>query len=201
MTGDVGAGRRRHERDLGHDHRKRRRAGCRHGVGSRWRPRFCRWWWRMVGASSSGTRTSRVPSGLRVGIGCKPKPVGLEAGCERWLARSPVENEPLILGAIGARLFVDSLDMAAGNGPRSTQYVVRRLAPMRRFDPKALYAALDAERQSRGVSWKQVAADTGVSGSTISRTQRGGRMEVDGVLALVGWLGVPVESFTRETPF
>jgi transcriptional regulator with XRE-family HTH domain len=72
---------------------------------------------------------------------------------------------------------------------------------MRRFDPKALYSALDAERLSRGVSWKQVAAETGVSGSTISRTQRGGRMEVDGVLALVGWLGVPVESFTRETPF
>ena len=72
---------------------------------------------------------------------------------------------------------------------------------MRRFDPTALYAALDAERKFRGVSWKQIAAETGVSDSTISRTKRGGRMEVDGVLALVGWLGVPVESFTRETPF
>ncbi len=72
---------------------------------------------------------------------------------------------------------------------------------MLRFDPKALYAALDSERQSRGVSWKQVAADTGVSASTIARTRQGGRMEVDGVLALVGWLGVPVERFTRETQF
>jgi len=71
---------------------------------------------------------------------------------------------------------------------------------MRRFDPKALYAALDAERRSRGATWKEVARETGVSASTISRTRHGGRMEVDGVLALVGWLGVPVETFTRETP-
>ncbi len=70
---------------------------------------------------------------------------------------------------------------------------------MRRFDPKALYPALEAERERRGVTWKQVAAETGVSVSTITGTQKGGRMEVDGVLALVGWLGVPVETFTRET--
>ena len=72
---------------------------------------------------------------------------------------------------------------------------------MRRFDPKALYAALDEERRSRGVTWKEVAAETGVSASTISRTRHGGRIEVDGVLALVGWLGVPVETFTRQTPY
>ncbi len=72
---------------------------------------------------------------------------------------------------------------------------------MRRFNPKALYAALDVERRSRGVTWKEIAKETGVSISTISRTQHGGRMEVDGVLALVGWLGVPVETFTHETRF
>ena len=72
---------------------------------------------------------------------------------------------------------------------------------MRRFDPQALYAALDAERATRGVTWKQIALETGVSSSTITRTKQGGRMEVDGVLALVGWLGVPVETFTRETPY
>ena len=72
---------------------------------------------------------------------------------------------------------------------------------MRRFDPQALYAALEAERSARGVTWKQIARETGVSVSTITRTRHGGRMEVDGVLALVGWLGVPVEAFTRETSF
>lgn len=78
---------------------------------------------------------------------------------------------------------------------------VGRRSDMIRFDPKALYVALDAKRQAREISWKQVAAETGVSASTITRTRSGGRMEVDGVLALVGWLGASVEKFTRETPY
>ena len=68
-----------------------------------------------------------------------------------------------------------------------------------RFDSKALYDALDARRISRDLSWKQVAAETGVSGSTLMRTRLGGRMEVDGVLAMVTWLGVTVETFARDT--
>lgn len=69
---------------------------------------------------------------------------------------------------------------------------------MIRFDPKALYAALDEKRRSREMSWPQVAAEIGVSASTITRTRDGGRMEVDGMLAMVSWLGVPVETFTRS---
>jgi transcriptional regulator with XRE-family HTH domain len=67
-----------------------------------------------------------------------------------------------------------------------------------RFDAKALYEALDGKRQERGLSWPQVAAEVGVSASTLTRTRLGGRMEVDGMLAMVRWLGVPVETFTRE---
>jgi transcriptional regulator with XRE-family HTH domain len=70
---------------------------------------------------------------------------------------------------------------------------------MVRFDPKALYAALDAKRQVRGLTWTQVAAETGVSAATITRTKSGGRLEVDGMLAMVRWLGVPVETFVRES--
>ncbi len=70
---------------------------------------------------------------------------------------------------------------------------------MRRFDAKALYAALDRQRLARGLSWQQVGAETGVSPATITRTRTGGRLEVDGMLAMVGWLGVPVETFVRET--
>jgi transcriptional regulator with XRE-family HTH domain len=71
--------------------------------------------------------------------------------------------------------------------------------PMVRFDPKALHAALDAKRQVRGLTWTQVAAETGVSAATITRTKSGGRLEVDGMLAMVRWLGVPVETFVRES--
>jgi len=70
---------------------------------------------------------------------------------------------------------------------------------VRRFDAAALYEALDAERSSRQVTWKQVATETGVSVSTIKRTQQGGRMEVDGMLNLVWWLQRPVEDFIVES--
>lgn len=69
-----------------------------------------------------------------------------------------------------------------------------------RFDAAALYEALDAQRRSRGMSWQQVAREIGVSASTLTRTKQGGRMEVDGMLAMVGWLGRTAESFTRAVP-
>ena len=69
---------------------------------------------------------------------------------------------------------------------------------MRRFDSKALYAALDAQREARDLSWQQVAQEARVSVSTIARTRKGGRMEVDGMLAMVNWLGVAVETFVYD---
>lgn len=70
---------------------------------------------------------------------------------------------------------------------------------MVRFDPQALFAALDRQRTARGLTWTQVAAETGVSAATMTRTKSGGRLEVDGMLAMVRWLGVPVETFVRES--
>src|SRR5215813_3823810 len=69
---------------------------------------------------------------------------------------------------------------------------------MRRFDSKALYEMLDEKRQERALSWDRVAQEIGVSKSTILRTKIGGRMEVDGMLAMVAWLGMPVERFVRD---
>jgi len=70
---------------------------------------------------------------------------------------------------------------------------------MLRFDAQALYRALDSQRSARGMTWSQVATEIGVSVATITRTRTGGRMEVDGMLAMVRWLGVPVETFVRDT--
>lgn len=69
---------------------------------------------------------------------------------------------------------------------------------MIRFDTQALYDALDAQRTARGLTWTDVARETGVSTSTLTGTRRGGRLEVDGVLAMVRWLGREVESFAHE---
>ncbi len=71
---------------------------------------------------------------------------------------------------------------------------------MRRFDTRALYQALDQERQQRGWSWQQLGRTIGVSPATLTRMRAGGRLEVDGMLAMVGWLGVPVEQFVRDRP-
>jgi transcriptional regulator with XRE-family HTH domain len=69
---------------------------------------------------------------------------------------------------------------------------------MIRFDTMALYRALDEQRRVRGLTWDQLAAEVGVSSATVRRTQFGGRMEVDGMLAMVYWLAVPVETFVRD---
>jgi transcriptional regulator with XRE-family HTH domain len=65
------------------------------------------------------------------------------------------------------------------------------------FDRPALYAALDAQRRARGISWQQVARETGVAASTIVATKRVGLMETDGMLAMVRWLGCTPEKFIR----
>jgi transcriptional regulator with XRE-family HTH domain len=69
---------------------------------------------------------------------------------------------------------------------------------MRRFDSPALHRALEERRKARGLTWSQVAEESGVSIATIQRLRAGGRMEIDGMLAVVGWLGVPVENFVRD---
>lgn len=66
---------------------------------------------------------------------------------------------------------------------------------MKRFDSKALHQALDEERLRREMSWAEVSKELGVSASTIRRIKDGGRMEVDGMIAMVDWLGAQVETW------
>jgi hypothetical protein len=72
---------------------------------------------------------------------------------------------------------------------------------MVRFDPPALFKAMDEQRKARGLSWQDVSRETGVSASTLLRTRQQGRFEVDGVLAMTGWLDRAIEDFTRRTAF
>lgn len=65
------------------------------------------------------------------------------------------------------------------------------------LDIDALHAALDRERQSREMSWRDVARETGVSAATLSRLAQGKRPDVDGFAALVDWLGLSADDFLR----
>ncbi len=67
----------------------------------------------------------------------------------------------------------------------------------RRFDGAALYAALDAKRQARGISWQQAAREVGAAATTLQNTRKNGPMETDGILAMVRWLKCPLEDFVR----
>jgi transcriptional regulator with XRE-family HTH domain len=66
------------------------------------------------------------------------------------------------------------------------------------FDAEAFFAALDAQRQSRGITWKQVAAESGVSASTLTRLAQGRRPDVDSLAALAAWSGLDVDRFIRR---
>jgi hypothetical protein len=78
------------------------------------------------------------------------------------------------------------------------------------FDLKALYAALDAERQARGLTWAQTTREINSVGpaikphpiatSTITGLKSTPIAEAAGVLQMLRWLGRAPESFVRGLP-
>jgi transcriptional regulator with XRE-family HTH domain len=67
------------------------------------------------------------------------------------------------------------------------------------FDTRAFAAALDAERETRGLRWNQVAQEVGVSGSTLTRLGQGKRPDVDGLARLLDWSGLDAADFIRSS--
>lgn len=66
------------------------------------------------------------------------------------------------------------------------------------IDVEGLYAALDAQRQARSLSWRQLAKEVEVSPSLLSRLANGLRPDVDAFVTLVQWLGLSAEQFTAS---
>jgi transcriptional regulator with XRE-family HTH domain len=66
------------------------------------------------------------------------------------------------------------------------------------FDVAAFHAALDSQRLAMGLTWKDVAAEAGVSASTLTRMAQGKRPDVDGLAALLRWSGLQAEMFIRD---
>jgi hypothetical protein len=71
--------------------------------------------------------------------------------------------------------------------------------PDDRFDSDAFYAALNAARLSRQKTWKDVAEETGVNASTLTRMGQGAKPDVNGLAALLLWSNLKAEKFIRGT--
>ena len=70
----------------------------------------------------------------------------------------------------------------------------------KRFDVAALHAALDSERRSRRLTWKNVASQSRVSASTLTRLSQGRQPDVNSLAALTTWLGISADHFMRREP-
>jgi transcriptional regulator with XRE-family HTH domain len=67
------------------------------------------------------------------------------------------------------------------------------------FDGQGFYQAIDAERSSRNLNWKQVAEQSGVSASTLTRLAQDKKPDVDSLAALIAWSGLDSDDFIRST--
>lgn len=67
------------------------------------------------------------------------------------------------------------------------------------FDLAELYRSVDRVRRESDMTWKEMSRQVGVAASTIRRFQEAPDAEADGVLALIGWVGVTPEHFVAET--
>jgi hypothetical protein len=67
-----------------------------------------------------------------------------------------------------------------------------------RFDTRALHATLNTQRQARGLSWAQVAADLpGFTPAMLTNLGTGPLIGFPRVMLLVQWLGQPAAHFVR----
>ena len=56
---------------------------------------------------------------------------------------------------------------------------------------------MDSQRRARRLTWKDVASESGVSASTLTRLSKGRQPDVSSLAALSTWLGMPADDFMR----
>jgi transcriptional regulator with XRE-family HTH domain len=70
--------------------------------------------------------------------------------------------------------------------------------PKSYFDINKFYLDLNTERISRGLTWKKIAEQSGVSASTLTRMRQGKRLDVDSLSALLNWSGFSIDDFVKD---
>jgi transcriptional regulator with XRE-family HTH domain len=88
---------------------------------------------------------------------------------------------------------------AATHAPRPAVIAPRKTAKLAEFDRSAFVAALDSTRSAKGVTWKQVSDESGVSASTLTRIVQGGKLpDVSGLAALLAWSGLDASNYVTR---
>ena len=67
------------------------------------------------------------------------------------------------------------------------------------FDLHELSRSIDNARAGRHLTWAAISQEVGVATSTIRRFATASDAEADGVLALIGWLGIAPEQFIIDS--
>ncbi|MBY0270334.1 MAG: helix-turn-helix domain-containing protein [Burkholderiales bacterium] len=67
----------------------------------------------------------------------------------------------------------------------------------RNFDGFAFYKALESTMLARNLTWKQVATETGVGASTLSRMTQGKLPDATSLASLAAWSGLNPADFVR----
>jgi transcriptional regulator with XRE-family HTH domain len=66
------------------------------------------------------------------------------------------------------------------------------------LDVRALAAAVATIARHRNLSMRAVAAETGLSASTLTRLSQGQKPDADGLVTLLSWLGIEIEFARRR---
>ena len=141
--------------------------------------------WVEVAGEVSRLRTCRRPIAASTIASLGQKPSGEGDGILQmllWLRRTP---ESFMPGA---------------SDPGSEAFCHPRLGMGRilRWDTQALFAALDAQRRERRLTWLAVARQVGgFTPGMLTNLSRGGRIGFPRVMRLTRWLGQPAAAFTR----
>ena len=141
--------------------------------------------WKALTDEVNRHRTRLRPISTSTITGLKDKPAGEGDGILQmliWLRRTPESFVPE-MGDPRSPCFVEP-DLTSGQ--------------IRRWDKRALYAALDERRRARSMTWDELASEIrGFTPGMLRDLDKGGRIGFPRVMRLVRYLGEPAASFTH----
>jgi len=141
--------------------------------------------WTAVARDVNRYRTKLRPIGVSTIMGLRQKPFGEGDGILQmllWLGRTPESFVPGIIDADSERFQLPDL---------TTGLILR-------WDTRALFQALNAQRLERHLSWPGLARELqGFTPGMLTSLSKGRRIGFPRVMRLVRWLGRPAAEFTR----